>query len=84
MQVEGATTARALQLISTFQIGEIELPKDEQQVGMILDRYLRDLKILYARILNESAQPEHIATTNLADQIWKHLPVPPREDLNNN
>lgn len=81
IQVEGVATARALQLISSVQNGEVDLPADERQTAIMLDRYLRDLQNLQNHLLQMTSNSGHIITTSLADQIWKHLPVPPRDIL---
>ena len=82
LQVDGVATARALQLISTVLQGEVELPDDDHQVRVILDRYLRDLHALQKRILLASSDSGHSEEPNLADQIWRQLPVPPQDVLN--
>ncbi len=81
MQVEGVTTARSLELISTVQHAEIELPVDEQQVSIILERYLSDLLNLQRTVLQLTANSGSNSTTSLADQVWDLLPVPPRDLL---
>lgn len=81
IHVEGVATARALQLISTVLQGVVELPEDEHQVRVILDRYLRDLHALKKRILHTSSDFGHSEEPNLADQIWSQLPVPPQDVL---
>ena len=81
VHVEGTATARALQLISNVQTGEVELPDDEQQVNIILDRYLRDLQNLQSMVLQLSVNSGKTTTASLADQVWDILPVPPRDLL---
>lgn len=81
LQVEGAVTARVLEFISTFKSGDIELPVDEQQVSEILDRYVRDLRSLYQRIRHKTSDHGQPMTSDRADHIWNHLPVPPLSTL---
>jgi len=83
MQVEGVATAQALELISTIQKTEITLPDEEPAVEIILNRYLHDLQRLYATVQQHAGTADYRDKEELADQIWRHLQVPPRGKLNN-
>lgn len=82
--IDGIAKARALELISSFRTGDVELPEDDQQAGTILDRYLKDLRKLYLKIRQEALAAENLIQPAQIEQIWSQLPVPPRSAIDDN
>jgi hypothetical protein len=79
LEVEGAETARAIQLCSHTGGIRTALPADRHLTAEILERYLADLKELRQVLVRRTHGkiPDPKTAAGLVEKIWKAQPLPP-------
>ena len=79
IEVSGKIVAEALILVSHSDRTDVDLPKDEELLQRLLERYRVDRRRLWDNLIKECrrAEPHRQSAIRLAQKIWRQQWLPP-------